>query len=177
MNSGPRNDSNCWITDALSQFESRLVRYVIGFVGDVNIAREIVQETFLRLCSKDQEKVGPHLASWLFRVSRNAAIDHLRKEKRMQTTDFNSIDQLVTSNQVDPIVKEETVDSVNDQLQQLPPSQQEVIRLRFENQLSYKQIAEVTGHSTSNVGFMIHTAIKKIRNAMAIKPYQAELGR
>lgn len=172
--SGDRPDTGCWITAALVEHESRLIRYVIGLVGDINIAREIVQDVFLRLCASQREQVEPHLASWLFRVSRNAAIDHLRKEKRMQTMDLNGIDQLVGSDrdsQVGPLdsdsmVRSEANASVMCQLQRLSPNHQEVIRLRFENQLSYKQIAEITGRTTSSVGFMIHTAIKKLRKAL-----------
>ncbi len=172
MNLGPQPDSNCWITSALDAYETRLLRYVTGIVGDINIAREITQETFLRLCAQDHAAVQPRLASWLFRVSRNAAIDHLRKENRMQTTDNHSIDQLIDSPTTrspssvpdpDPLVASEQSDSLERQLQQLPASQREVIRLRFENQMSYKQISEVTGHTTTNVGFMLHTAIKKLR--------------
>lgn len=51
-------------------------------------------------------------------------------------------------------------------LAELPSNQQEVIRLRFQNGLSYKQIAEVTSLSVSNVGFLIHTAIATLRKRM-----------
>jgi len=45
----------------------------------------------------------------------------------------------------------------------LPDNQQEVLRLRFQNSLTYKEIAEVTQKSVSNVGFLIHTGLKAIR--------------
>ncbi len=178
MNVDPQHHGNCWITSALDAYESRLLRYVMGMVGDINIAREITQETFLRLCSQrqpeKQAEIQSRLASWLFRVSRNAAIDYLRKERRMQTTDVNSIDQLVGQDNSgdalsdgDPLVASEQANSLGQQIKKLPASQQEVIRLRFENQMSYKQIAEITGHTTSNVGFMLHTAIKKLRGVLA----------
>ena len=48
-------------------------------------------------------------------------------------------------------------------LERLPEDQQEVVRLKFQHQMSYRQIATITGHSESNVGFLIHTAIKNIR--------------
>lgn len=48
----------------------------------------------------------------------------------------------------------------------LPKNQKEVIELKFKTELSYKEIAEVTGLSVSNVGFLLHTAIKTLREKM-----------
>jgi RNA polymerase sigma-70 factor (ECF subfamily) len=49
----------------------------------------------------------------------------------------------------------------------LPASQQEVIRLKFQNGLSYKDIGRITGHSVGNVGYLIHTGIKTLRQRLA----------
>jgi len=48
-------------------------------------------------------------------------------------------------------------------LNQLPEDQQEAIRLKFQEGMSYRQISEVTGHSVSNVGFLIHAGMKELR--------------
>lgn len=48
----------------------------------------------------------------------------------------------------------------------LPSNQREVVRLKFQNDLSYKEIAEVTGLSVTNVGFLLHTAIEAMRRQM-----------
>ena len=49
-------------------------------------------------------------------------------------------------------------------LSQLPENQQEVIRLKFQQGLSYKEISSVTGLTVTNVGFLIHTGIKRLRS-------------
>ena len=54
-------------------------------------------------------------------------------------------------------------------LERLPENQREVIRLKFQGDLSYKEIAEVTGLSVSNVGFLIHTGIKRLRTLMGVE--------
>ena len=61
----------------------------------------------------------------------------------------------------------ETRGEVLRRLAELPPNQQEVLRLKFQHEMSYKQIAEVTGLSTGNVGFLIHTGIKALRKMLA----------
>ncbi len=48
----------------------------------------------------------------------------------------------------------------------LPPNQQEVVRLKFQSGLSYREIAAVTELSVSNVGYLIHTAVKTLREGM-----------
>jgi RNA polymerase sigma factor (sigma-70 family) len=76
-----------WVHAALRQYEGSLVRYAAQITGDLDRARDVVQDTFLRLCHEPQSKVEPHLAQWLFKVCRNRALDVLRKESRMKTLD------------------------------------------------------------------------------------------
>ena len=52
----------------------------------------------------------------------------------------------------------------------MTPNQREVIRLKFQNDLSYKEIAEVTGLSATNVGFLLHVALKKLRELLHEAP-------
>lgn len=68
-----------WIVTALDRYESHLVRYAAWIVGDIDRAREVVQETFLRLCKQNQARVDGHLAQWLFT---GAVIWHSMCEKR-----------------------------------------------------------------------------------------------
>ena len=54
-------------------------------------------------------------------------------------------------------------------IQELPARQKEVMRLKFQSNLSYKEIAEAVGISISNVGFVVHSALKKLREGMKEK--------
>lgn len=83
------------------------------------------------------------------------------------TTEFsgNSPDALVRMEQT------ETYHSALKVLETLPVSQQEVIRLKFQNELTYKEISQVTGLSITNVGFLIHTGLKAIRQTMLVQPH------
>lgn len=51
-------------------------------------------------------------------------------------------------------------------LAELPPSQQEVLRLRLQEELSYKEISAVTGHSVSHVGVLVHVGLKTVRQRL-----------
>jgi RNA polymerase sigma-70 factor (ECF subfamily) len=61
----------------------------------------------------------------------------------------------------------ETQASVLALIDRLPPNQQEVIRLKFQNGFSYKEIARITELSVTNVGFLIHTAVTRLRREFA----------
>src|SRR4051794_17848688 len=72
-----------WIQLTLEEFESQLIRYAYRITGDLEQAREVVQETFLKLWQADRSEVDGHVAEWLYTVCRNGALDLRRKGKRM----------------------------------------------------------------------------------------------
>jgi len=61
----------------------------------------------------------------------------------------------------------ETHEQLLQMIGQLPPNQQEVVRLKFQNGFSYKEIARITELSVTNVGFLIHTAVTRLRRDFA----------
>lgn len=170
MSSNGKSRSREWIRVALDRYEGELVRYAHRLTGDLERARDVVQETFLRLCRQEQAQLDGHLAEWLFAVCRNKAIDVRRKESRMTTLAApQTIDTAVR--EPTPAVLVERRDSAGhilELLASLPANQQEVIRLRFQNSLSYREIAEVTGLTVTNVGFLLHRGLKTIREKVKV---------
>ena len=63
--------------------------------------------------------------------------------------------------------REEAHSEVMRFLDRLPPNQKEVIRLKFQGEMSYKEISEVTSLSVSNVGFLMHTGLKRLRQLLS----------
>jgi RNA polymerase sigma-70 factor (ECF subfamily) len=72
-----------WVITALAEYEQALTRYAAHITGDIERAREVVQDTFLKLCRQKPDQIQNHLAQWLYTVCRNQALDVIRKEKRM----------------------------------------------------------------------------------------------
>src|SRR5512147_728287 len=79
----PELEYGAWVREAVARFEGPLAVYATRLLGDAESARDVVQDTFLRLCCQDRASIGDHLAEWLFTVCRNRALDVLRKEHRM----------------------------------------------------------------------------------------------
>src|SRR5688572_32817411 len=151
-----------WVVDALDRYERPLIRYAKWLLGNADTARDVVQETFLRLCREDAARVDGHLAAWLFTVCRNLALDTREKASRSASLEHAEV----------PVVYDldaqhdarQALGRVLDVLETLPRNQREVVHLKFQGGLSYKEIAAVTALSTSNVGFLLHTAVRAIRS-------------
>ena len=163
--SGAPEEPRAWIHRAVERHEWRLVRYAARITRDVERARDVVQEAFLRLLREDRSRVEPVLAEWLFAVCRNLALDIAGKEKRMRFLEDHSA-RLETCPGPAPEAAAEAVetrDALLRLLERLPAAQQEVLRLKFQEGLSYKEIGRVTRRSVSHVGVLIHQALKSIR--------------
>ena len=157
-----------WIVAALDRYERPLIRYAKWLLGDLETARDVVQETFLRLCREDPARVDGHLAAWLFTVCRNLALDTREKASRSASLEHAEV----------PVVYDldgqhdarRALGRVLDVLETLPRNQREVVYLKFQGGLSYKEIAAITALSTSNVGFLLHTAVRAIRSHLGEHP-------
>ena len=152
-----------WIRTVLEEHEQPLLRYAVRLTGSIELARDVVQDTFLRLLREDRATVEGHLRQWLFTVCRHRCIDLGRKEARMHTVDPDTMNrQTPAGNSAEPGKHDEVLHAVG----MLSDRQQEILRLRFQAGLSYQEISAVTGLSVSNVGFHLHTAVKELRGRM-----------
>jgi RNA polymerase sigma-70 factor (ECF subfamily) len=158
-----------WVIEAVNRFEGPLTLYACRLLADRDRASDVVQDTFLRLCAQKQSDLEGRLAEWLFTVCRNRALDVLRKERRMNPLSDEHA-QACASDDPDPAESIEVRDAAGrifELLEGLPASQREVIRLKFQNGFSYREISRISGHSVSNVGFLIHTGLKTLRQRVA----------
>lgn len=156
-----------FIQRALEEYEGPLIRYALRLTGNLDRARDIVQDTFLKLCRQPGDGFDGNLARWLFTVCRNGAFDLQRKERRMTTAAELSEQPLsVQQSPESTVMTRDSAEKVFRMLDQLPDNQQEVVRLKFQNDMTYQEIADVTGLTVTNVGFQLHTALKRLRELL-----------
>jgi RNA polymerase sigma factor (sigma-70 family) len=149
----------------LHRFEIPLLQYARRITGDREQARDVVQETFIKFQRNGALRREDEPATWLFTVCRNAALNVCRKERRMLHLDEQLIEAR-ESEQPMPFNKLEQKEAVGFVLRivaTLPPRQQEIIQLKFQNDLSYQQIAKIMQTTANNVGVLLHTALKTLR--------------
>ena len=153
----------------IRRFEVPLVQFAARIIGDRERARDVVQETFLKFQRNGASSHTGEPATWLFTVCRNGALNVCRKEKRMMYLDEELIESRedVQPMPFERLEQEEAKGFLLRIVATLPPRQQEVIQLKFQNDLSYQQIAQITKTTANNVGVLIHTALKTLRQRYA----------
>ena len=165
------DDHRKWLQATFERLERPLIAYAMRLLsGNVDVARDCVQESFLRLCRESRSHVEGHVDAWLFKTCRNRAMDHHRQEARMMIDSNSSALATATASTTEPagyLAQREEREQLHVQIARLPTREQEVLSLRLGQGLSYKQIAEITDMSVSHVGVMLHEAVTKLRTALA----------
>ncbi|MEX2214690.1 MAG: sigma-70 family RNA polymerase sigma factor [Phycisphaeraceae bacterium] len=167
-----------WIRTVVAQFERPLVMYALRLIGDLERARDVVQDAFLKLCREPRSKIEPYLAEWLYTVCRNRSLDVCRKESRVVRLAEGQLGVKVDLD-ADPsssMEQRETKALVLTMVGELPEKQQEAIRLKFQHGLSYRQISKVMELTTSYVGYLIHAGLKTIRERMVDEETREDIG-
>lgn len=147
-------------------YEGPLLRYAFKLVQDREICQEIVQETFMRLHTHIEKVEKPR--PWLFRTAHNLAMNHHRSGQKIVPLEFEvdgaeveiPIDGAVRPDQ--EVQRLEAIEQTRLCLLRLADRDRELIRLKFEEDLSYKEISERTGLTVSNVGYILHHALKRL---------------
>lgn len=163
MDDGPAKRR--WMEEVIEEYQGRLIRYATRVTGDVERAREVVQDTFLRLWESAGAGIEEYLAQWLFTVCRNRSLDVQKKNGPLRQVENNVLEVAGLQQRGDGethILQKDVMQA----LCALPVQQQEVIRLKFQEGFSYKEISEITGHSISNVGYLIHIGIRSLRETL-----------
>jgi RNA polymerase sigma-70 factor (ECF subfamily) len=167
-----------WIEEAVGRYERPLLRCALRLTGDLDMARDVVQDAFLRLCKADRAQVEGHLAAWLYTVCRNRALDVLRKEGRMgRLSDTSKVADTAADGgpQTDASAREirELVLRV---LGTLPEPQREAFRLKFQDELTYREISQVMGKSLGTVSKLVSSALAAVRDELGTRPEMAQEG-
>jgi RNA polymerase sigma-70 factor (ECF subfamily) len=142
--------------------------YAAHLLGDRVLADDVVQDVLQRWLQQPPDLrvrlADGQVRAWLFKTCRHRALDVRRKQRRMGRLPAPADTQPHPGpSPLDAAERKDTTDHVLQRLAQLPPDQQEVVRLRFQAGLTYLQIADATGHTVGNVGNLLHRALKRLR--------------
>lgn len=168
---GKGREAELAMVQTAQRYADSLTRYASRICGDAELARDVVQETLISLWKAPRDEVEGHLVEWLYTVCRRKALDVRRKQGRSVRL-ADEQEMTIESQSCDPREMAESRDLVSRAayfIAQLSENQQEVVRLKFQHGLSYKQIAAVMGISETNVGFILHVAIKTVREKLQVK--------
>lgn len=151
----------------MNRYQSALLRYATRVLNSEDAAQDVVQETFIRLHG-NMERIdaqGMPLRGWLYRTTHNAAVDYIRKESRRRLLHQRQ-SQEPRLNSSDGGFRDERQELVMQHLNVLRPKEREVLVLRLQEGMSYKEIAGVLRRSEGYVGTLIHHATRKLTQSL-----------
>lgn len=164
MEETPRPDAATWLREVVARYQEPLRRFASPLVGgDEASAADAVQETFVRLWRSDVIGDDDRVGGWLFAVCRNVCVDSVRRSVRVVRADARAETQRGATDPARKLELREGVEAFAAVYASLPESQREVLALKLGEGLSYKQIAERTGRTVSHVGWLLHMALKTVR--------------
>jgi len=151
-----------WVAAVLARYEQPLVQYAYCIVHDVELARDVVQDTFLQLCRANRAKIEDQLGAWLYTVCRNRALTVRRKESRMTNLADANV-AVAPDDSSAAAMQDETSRRVLAVLAKLPLEQQEAFRLKFQDDLNYREISRVMNVSLGKVSTLMKDALNALR--------------
>ena len=163
--SGDQGASNLALRQLFDQEESALLRYAYSLVGRREVAEEIVQEVFLQLHARWKEVDAPR--AWLFRAVRNRAFNFLRDNRR-ETNDVNDASTAVAETDCPEqlVQRTEMLAAIRGMVAELDEADQQLVKLKYFEDLKYREISERTGLSVGNVGYRLHHILKELASKL-----------
>ncbi len=154
------------LADVFERLETPLLRYAYQLVKRTEVAQDLVQDAFLKLHGRQAEVLDPK--PWLYRTVHNLAMNYHRKENRIvslpESDQGSEADSQVSTAPMpdEQITRLEAIGQIRLVLGGLSPEKRKLLRLKFEEELSYKEISAQTGLSVSNVGYQLHHLLKSL---------------
>ena len=161
------------IEQLFAALESPLLGYALRLIGGREAAEDLVQEAFMRLHAQFDEVREPR--RWLYRTVHNLALNHRRDTaKLLPLQPQREEHEPPAPDTADPqplpdeqIARIEGIGLVRLSLAALDERSRELIRLKFNEDLSYAEISQRTGLKTGHVGYLLHHALKTIAAELA----------
>ncbi len=160
----------------IRRYQRRLTAFLAQIVGDLEVARELSQETFIRAWSAlDRFDPRYRFSTWLFRIAHNLGIDQLRRRRlstvplQRQDRDGEELEVTVADEAKDPLghlENRELAAELRRSIEGLRPEYRELVLLRHFAGLSYQEIAELKGMPLGTVKNKLFRAHTVLRNAL-----------
>lgn len=161
----------------LERYQQRLFSYIFFIIKDQEIAEDIFQDTFIKAIVTIKNKkysANGKFYNWLTRIAHNLIFDHFRAEKSEGTVPcedgdydlLNNMD-LCEDNIETSMINMQIMSDLQKLVDRLPQNQKEIVIMRFYNDLSFKEIAELTGTSINTALGRMRYAILNLRKMVA----------
>ena len=162
----------------VARYSERLMHYLYGFLGDKKRCEDLLQDTYVRVHRNRHAYVRiAKFSTWLYTIAGNLARSEYRKQKRHRTYSIHSVSR--DNEDYEMVIPDETFspdkftehalqdERIQEAIRQLAPHFREVITLRDLQQLSYKEIATITGLPMGTVKSRINRGRRQLRGLLS----------
>ena len=161
------------IEELFAALESPLLSYALRLSGQLCSAEDLVQEAFMKLQPQFNAVRDPR--RWLYQTVHNLALNHQRQARQIVSLDASRLDGRPAAGEAaDPkplpdeqLARMEGIGLVRLTLESLDARSRELIRLKFNEELSYKEISARMGLKAGHVGYLLHCALKSMADELA----------
>jgi RNA polymerase sigma factor (sigma-70 family) len=166
-----KNGERDFAFDALvRRYQERVYWTVRRILGNHEDADDVAQETFVTCWQKlDYFREDANFFTWLYRISVNAALGHLRRQKVKQLVNIDSVNSPFEDEDMrsdGELLETERTTAIEAAIQALPPQQRIVFCMRYYDGLKYEEISAMLGKSTGTLKANYHHAIKKLEESL-----------
>lgn len=156
------------IASLFEQHYDKIVRYIFAHINDQSEAEDLGGDVFLKVLKSLKSYRGrpEHILTWIFKIAHNHVVDYMRKRSKQKSISLSQLD--VPDHRKTEEIAEMSMEleSLSQALEQLTPSQREVIGLRFFAGLSSSEVSKIMGKRDGAVREMQSSAIKVLRKLM-----------
>ena len=158
----------------IRDYKDGLTFFLNGFVNDLNLAEELMEDTFVRLYTKKPRFSGKSsFKTWLYGIGRNIAREHLQRERKRKTMSLEDYTELSddTYEPESSYFRKQKYRDLYRAMRKLKPEYHQVLWLYFFEGLRDKEIAEIMHKSPNNVNVLLYRAKKALKTQLEKEGY------
>ena len=152
------------------KYVNQIYRYVMRRVNDTEVAEDLVSQTFFDALShlSSYQFKGYPFSAWLYKIAHNNVLKWYRVNNRVQKVDLEEIAEIRSDEDiVEGLNVQSEAEVVKEALLKLDPEDRELVRLKYFEEVSNIEIAEIMGISANNVGVKLYRALKELKQLMS----------
>ena len=164
------------LADIIRAFRDGLTLYIYSIVGDIGVAEELMEDTFVKLyVSKPKYSEKSSFKTWLYSIGKHTATDYIRRESRIRLISSETVLDISDETNLEyDTIKSEENKVLHKAIQRLKPEYEQVLYLSYFDNFSNKEIAEIMKKTTRQVENLLYNAKKALKNELEKEEYVYE---
>lgn len=145
-----------------------LYKYAFRILGEEDVAKDLVQEVFVKLWNDKDRRTISNVKAYLFRATHNLSIDHIRKKTSYEKVDIVSVQSMLSTREsaFDILFSDQIQNKLKKEIEKLPPKCLQIFKMNRQEGFSYQEIAKILGISHSTVKNQMAIAMHRLYEVM-----------